>query len=89
MAQKCVKYDESHILLKKSQYLQGIISCHVDDFCWGGTELFKQKVIDVIKEKFHISKEESSVFKYVDIHLSQQRDGSITSISMITSVIFS
>ena len=72
------KYDEAIFYWRSQNILQEIISCHVDDFCWGGTELFKKKVIDVIKEKFHISQEESSVFKYVGIHLSQQRDGSIT-----------
>ena len=40
--------------------------------------MFKKKVIDVIKAKLHISQEESLVFKYVGIYLSQQRDGSIT-----------
>ena len=72
------KYDEAIFYWRSQNILQGIISCHVDDFCWSGTELFKKKVIDVITEKFHISQEESLVFKYVGIHLSQQRDGSIT-----------
>ena len=58
--------------------MHGIISCHVDDFRWGGTELFRKKVIDAIKAKFHINQEESLVFKYDGIHLSQQRDSSIT-----------
>ena len=69
------KYDEAIFCWRSQNILQGIISCHADDFCWGGTEL---KVIDVIKEKFHVSQEESLVFKYVGIHLSQQRDDSIT-----------
>ena len=72
------KYVEAIFYWRSQNILQGLISCHVDDFCWDGTELFKKKVIDVIKEKFHISQEESLVFKYVGIHLSQQRDGSIT-----------
>ena len=72
------KYVEAIFYWRSQNILQGIISCHVDDFCWGGNELFKKKVIDVIKEKFHISQEESLVFRYVGIHLSQQRDGSIT-----------
>ena len=72
------KYDEAIFYWRSQDILQGIISCHVDDFCWGGTELFKKKVIDVIKAKFHMSQEESLVFKNVGIHLSQQRDSSIT-----------
>ena len=72
------KYDEAIFYWRSQNILQRIISCHVHDFCWGETELFKKKVIDVIKEKFHISQEQSLVFKYVGIHLSQERDGSST-----------
>ena len=72
------KYNEAIFYWRSQNILQGIISCHVDDFCWGGTELFKKNVIDAIKAKFHISQEESLVFKYAGIHLSQQRDSSIT-----------
>ena len=34
-----------------------MICCHVDDFYWGGNQLFKVEVIDLIKKKFEISKE--------------------------------
>ena len=59
------KYDEAIFYWISQNILQEIISCHADDFCWGGTELFEKKVIDVIKAKFHISKGESLVFRYV------------------------
>ena len=59
-------------------YSTGEVKIFCKDFCLGGTELFKKKVIDVIKAKFHISQEESLIFKYVGIHLSQQRDSPIT-----------
>ena len=71
-------YDEAILYWRSHNILQAI-SCHVKDFCWGGTELFTKKVIDVIKVKFLISlHEESLVFKYFGIHLGQQRDRSIT-----------
>ena len=28
--------------------LEGILACHVDDFIWGGTENFKQTVVQAI-----------------------------------------
>ena len=37
------KYDEAIFYWRSKNILQGIISCHVDDFCWCGTELFKKK----------------------------------------------
>ena len=37
---------------------------HVDDFFWGGTLAFKEQVIDRVKNRFEISHEDSSSFKY-------------------------
>ena len=44
-----------------------MICCHVDDFCWGGNQLFKVEVIDLIKTKFPISKEDISMSKYLGL----------------------
>ena len=48
-----------------------MICCQVDDYCWGGNQLFKVEVIDLIKKKFEISKQDVSVFKYLGLNISQ------------------
>ena len=51
------KYDEASFSRKVNGELHGMICCHVDDFYWGGNQLFKVEVIDLIKKKFETSKE--------------------------------
>ena len=43
---------------QKDGKLEGLISCHVDDFFWGGTKSFEISVIDVLKNSFVTSQEE-------------------------------
>ena len=45
--------------------------CHVDDFVWGGTKNFKNKVIKLLKETFSISLERSETFKYLGLDVCQ------------------
>ena len=54
------------------------VSCvsHVDDFFWGGSQLFKTKVIEAIKRWFQISQEESIAFTYVGLEIKDNKDGS-------------
>ena len=47
----------------------------MDDFCWGGTKLFRVSVIDQVKRTFDVKSEESDVFKYVGLDIKQQSDG--------------
>ena len=42
--------------------LEGMLSCHVDDFVWGSTNNFTKKVINVLKKTFSISSEECKTF---------------------------
>ena len=49
--------------------LQGLITIHVDDLFWGGTEVFKKKVIVPFKYMFEISKENSKCFKYLGLQI--------------------
>ena len=51
--------------------LEGILSCHVDDFVWGGTVNFMHKAVDVLKRTFAISSEEHETFKYLGPYVSQ------------------
>ena len=51
--------------------LEGILCCHVDDFVWGGTTNFKNKVITLLKETFSISLERCETFKYLRLDVCQ------------------
>ena len=48
------KYDQAIFIWHFNNKLHGIISTHVDDFCWGGSKAFRTSVIDKIKEKFTV-----------------------------------
>ena len=65
------KFDDALFFLNLNGQLQGIICCHVDDFCWGGTELFEEKIILTIKKEFIISHEENDNFKYLGLYIKQ------------------
>ena len=65
-------YDEALFLWYENSELVGVMSTHVDDFFWSGDSKFEMKVIQNLKQKFKISKEESLSFKYLGLDLSQQ-----------------
>ena len=50
----------------------GIMSTHVDDFCWGGEECFAKNVIDPLRSVFLIGSECDTTFKYVGLCMTQQ-----------------
>ena len=54
---------------QKENTLQGILSAHVDDFCWAGTKLFQNIVINHIQNAFTVSKKETNLqiswFEYI------------------------
>ena len=64
-------YDEALFFWMHDGVLHGIIACHVDDFLYGGSDLFHQQVIAKIKEVFCISKEEEDTFKYLGLQVEQ------------------
>ena len=70
-------YDDGLFYCKKGDELIGLLTCHVDDIQWGGTQLFKKSVIDIIGKIFSISKTNSKAFKYVGINMIQKTDGSV------------
>ena len=65
------KFDDDLFFLNLNGQLQGIICCHVDDFCLGETELFEEKIILTIKKEFIISHEENDNFKYLGLYIKQ------------------
>ena len=66
----------------------GIMSTHVDVFCWGGEECFVKKVIDPLQSVFLIGSECDTTFKYIGLCMTQQDDFSIKmdQISYIESI---
>ena len=54
--------------------LMGVLASHVDDFIWSGTEEFESTVIDSIRSRFNIGKEDSDAFQYVGIGLACEEE---------------
>ena len=70
LGMKVCKYDNAVFLFRKGD-LQGLVLVHVDDMLYFGTDEFLTKVVKPFKETFRISKEETSVFRYVGINVIQ------------------
>ena len=68
------KYDDAVFYLFDNNKLEGFLCALVDDFCWGGTKLFEEKVICPLKEIFDIGKEHTKAFKYLGLNVEQQFD---------------
>ena len=49
--------------------LEDILACHVDDFIWGGTQNFKQTVVQEVQQTFKVGKEASKTFQYSGMEL--------------------
>ena len=71
------KYDPPIFYWHFNGQLMGIMSTHMDDFCWGGEECFVRSVIDPLPLVFSIRSECGTAFKYVVICMTQQDDFSI------------
>ena len=68
------KHDQAIFTYYDNGQLQGIVSTHVDDFCWGGTKFFESRVIDQIRNKFAVKCEERHNFRYLGIDLLQDAE---------------
>ncbi|CAG2237561.1 SLC30A1 [Mytilus edulis] len=58
-------------------YVEGVLTCHVDDFLWGGSKEFEEKVINSIRSTFCVGKEEleeNGSFPYVGTELSKHEN---------------
>ena len=66
---------DSSLFTYHTDQLEGILIVHVDDFMFAGTVNFYQSVIVKLKETFHISKENNSIFKYLGVDLQQTHNG--------------
>ena len=67
------RYDDAISFWHNNHLLQGILSSHVDHFFWLGTEWFQKNIIDHIRQKFAISKEETQAFRYLGLNITQKK----------------
>ena len=74
---KSSKYDKAIFNWYDQGELSGIITSHVDDFFWCGTESFKSNVIDNLRDIFEFGEEHSDFFKYIGLYIQQQENGKI------------
>ena len=68
------KYDQAVFTYYCDGKLNGIISTHVDDFCWAGTRYFENEVINNLRKIFIVKSEEDSSFRYLGLDIIQKKD---------------
>ena len=67
-------YDEAIFYWRTGNGFEGLICCHVDDFLWGGSEKFREEVVEKTKQTFEVSKEDKGDLKYIGLDLKQNID---------------
>ena len=65
------KYDKAIFYWHYKNTFQGVECSHVDDFFWGGSQVFKNQVICAVLQKFQISHQERAAFTYLDLQMKQ------------------
>ena len=65
------KLDPAVFTYHKNGELQGILIVHVDDFLFGGSELFYINVIEHLRKVFVVGLEETEHFKYIGLNVAQ------------------
>ena len=58
--------------------ISGIMCVHVDDILWGGTPDFEAAVIIPLCRRIVIGSTNTATFRYIGVHLSQEKDFSVT-----------
>ena len=53
--------------------MHGIISTYFNDFCWGGSELFRRSVMDKRKAISVVKSEDSANFMYLGLDVNWQK----------------
>ena len=62
----------------RSNTLEGILVCHVDDMLWSGTKQFHEEVIELLRQALSFGTEQSVAFRYIGIEIQQHDDFSIS-----------
>ena len=68
---KCSRFEPALFFWHFKNELQGLLITHVDDFCWGGIENFKQIVIEPLRKVFSVGTENVKIFKYLGLDIIQ------------------
>ena len=61
LGMKASKYDAAIFYWYNNDKLEGIITCHEDDFLWCGTSNFGREVIETLCGTFHLGAEQSGI----------------------------
>ena len=80
------KLDMGLFFWYKDSTLCGILVCFVDDILWGGTNIFKRSVIDVLGETLQFGTESCSSFTYIGVTLRQLSDFTIEQIAFAKKI---
>ena len=72
---KMCSYDAALFYWYNGSKLEGIMSTHVDDFCWAGTNNFIANVINPMKTTFQVGAEHNTAFKYLGLNINQTTNG--------------
>ena len=67
------RYDGAVFFWHNNQLLQGILSSHVDNFFWSGTEWFQKNIIDHSRKKYTINKKETQALRYLSLTIAQKK----------------
>ena len=65
------KSDPAVFIWHNQSKVNGLLCTHIDDFPFGGTKLFLNKVVDPIKRVLTIGSEHCAAFKYLGLIISQ------------------
>ena len=68
------KYDKATFIWYYETSTIGVMVLHVDDFLYGGTELFQTTILPRIREIFIVGLEESNSFRYLGLFISEHPD---------------
>ena len=74
---KLSSIDNGMFLMHVEGELIGMLVIFVDDVLWGGTHVFKEKVISKLKSELEVGSEKDSAFEYIGISMVQNEDYSI------------
>ena len=74
----CSKFEPSLFYYQNNDSLDGILITHVDDFCWGGTENFRDSILKALKNIFSIGTEFEQSFRYLGLSITQKQNFNIT-----------
>ena len=66
------KFDDAIFYWLSNGKLEGLLCCYVYDFVWGGSITFEKQIINVLKETFSVSSQESETFKYLGLDIDQK-----------------